>query len=215
MASVLNIFFIGKTISRKEKHSSIDDCHLPYIPTVSASGTMFYHMPNLWDVTWYTGSQIKVRNWKLFFLFLNQNICCGYSKEPSRWDGSFEHPKHMFKLMDKKIIAILSKLFLLNWPYAVQQLHPNILFYSPSDPSGYFDQPGHLTVRSVSLLSTHWHTYIAKGFWLFHAHSKNSDQTGWKPRLIWDYSEHSSFLLVLSSIVLTQIIFKIIFKILD
>ena len=23
------------------------------------------------------------RNRKLFFLFLNQNICCGYSKEPS------------------------------------------------------------------------------------------------------------------------------------
>ena len=30
---------------------------------------------------------------------------------------SFEHPKHMFKLMDKKIIAILRLLFLLNWPY--------------------------------------------------------------------------------------------------
>ena len=61
-------------------------------------------------------------NWKLFFLFLSQNICCGYSKEPSWWDGSFEHPKHMFKLMDKKIIAILRKLFLLNWPYEVQNL---------------------------------------------------------------------------------------------
>ena len=32
---------------------------------------------------------------EFFFLFLNQNICCGYSKEPSQWDGSFEHPKHM------------------------------------------------------------------------------------------------------------------------
>ena len=27
------------------------------------------------------GPQIRVRNWKLFFLFLNQNICCGYSKK--------------------------------------------------------------------------------------------------------------------------------------
>ena len=26
----------------------------------------------------------KSGNRKLFFLFLNQNICCGYSKEPSR-----------------------------------------------------------------------------------------------------------------------------------
>ena len=61
--------------------------------------------------------QIRVRNWKLFFLFLNQNICCGYSKEPSHRDGSFEHPKHMFKLMDKKIITIYARVFLLNWTY--------------------------------------------------------------------------------------------------
>ena len=54
-----------------------------------------------------SGPQIRVRNKKVFFLFLNQNICCGYSKEPSQWDGFFEHPKHMFKVMDKKIIAIL------------------------------------------------------------------------------------------------------------
>ena len=31
------------------------------------------------------GPQIRMRNWKLFFLFLSQNICCGYSKEPSWW----------------------------------------------------------------------------------------------------------------------------------
>ena len=28
---------------------------------------------------------------KLLFVFLNQNICCRYSKEPSQWDGSFEY----------------------------------------------------------------------------------------------------------------------------
>ena len=64
-----------------------------------------------------SGLQIRVCNLKLFFLFLNQNTCCGYSKEPSRLDGSSELPKHMFKLMDKKMITILCKLFLLNWPY--------------------------------------------------------------------------------------------------
>ena len=32
---------------------------------------------------------------KLIFFFLNQNICSGYSKEPSQWDCSFEHPKHV------------------------------------------------------------------------------------------------------------------------
>ena len=30
------------------------------------------------------GLQIRVRTRKLFFLFLNQNICCGYSIEPSQ-----------------------------------------------------------------------------------------------------------------------------------
>ena len=43
------------------------------------------------------GLQISVGNGKLVSLFLIQNICCGYSKEPSQGDGSFEHPKHMFK----------------------------------------------------------------------------------------------------------------------
>ena len=44
---------------------------------------------------------------KYFFLFLDQNICCGYSKEPSQWDGSFEHPKYMINFMGKKILTIL------------------------------------------------------------------------------------------------------------
>ena len=41
--------------------------------------------------------QLRVCNENLIFLFLNQNICCGYSKEPSQWEGSFERPKHMLK----------------------------------------------------------------------------------------------------------------------
>ena len=43
---------------------------------------------------------------KIIFLFLNQNICCGYSKDPSQYHDSFEHPKHMLKIMGKKIITI-------------------------------------------------------------------------------------------------------------
>ena len=54
----------------------------------------------------------KVHNEKLIFLFLNQNICCGYSKELSQWDGTFEHQKHMLKLMDKKIFTTLRSKFL-------------------------------------------------------------------------------------------------------
>ena len=48
-----------------------------------------------------------VRTKNLIFLFLNQNICCGYSKEPSQRDGSVEHPKNMLKLINKNIFIIL------------------------------------------------------------------------------------------------------------
>ena len=64
--------------------------------------------------------KIRMHSRKLFFLFLSNNICCGYSKEPSQGDGSFEHPKHMFKLMSKKIITIYTKIFCLTGPLRVQ-----------------------------------------------------------------------------------------------
>ena len=40
-------------------------------------------------------------NESLIFLFLNQNICCGYSKEPSQLDVSFVHAKHMLKIVSE------------------------------------------------------------------------------------------------------------------
>ena len=43
----------------------------------------------------------------VFFLISQQNICCGYSKEPSQWDGSLEYPEQMFKLTFKTIFIIL------------------------------------------------------------------------------------------------------------
>ena len=76
----------------------------------------FYVYLYLWLT--HTSLQINVRNWKLFILFLNQNICCVYSKEPSQWDGSFEHSHHMFTLLGKKVITILRSNILLNWTYA-------------------------------------------------------------------------------------------------
>ena len=56
-----------------------------------------------------TRIQIRMRIGKLFSLFLIQNMCSGYSKEPSLPDSSFEYPKHMLKLMGKEIIKILGK----------------------------------------------------------------------------------------------------------
>ena len=64
-----------------------------------------------------SGLLISLHTGKLFFLFLNQNICCGCSKEPSQQDGSFEHPKHMFKLIGKEINAILAAKNILIWTY--------------------------------------------------------------------------------------------------
>ena len=63
--------------------------------------------------------QIRVCNWKLFFYFSTKTYVVGTQKEPSQWDGSFEYPKHMLKLMDKKLIAISCWHFLLNWPFAL------------------------------------------------------------------------------------------------
>ena len=60
-----------------------------------------------WDTQLHTGLELRVRNRKITFLFLNQNICCGCSKEPSHWDGSFEYPKQMLKVSGKKIFTIL------------------------------------------------------------------------------------------------------------
>ena len=59
-------------------------------------------------------SSVKSGYRKIIFKLLNQIICCGYSKEPSQWDNSFEHPKHMLKLMGRKIFTILySKILLI------------------------------------------------------------------------------------------------------
>ena len=65
----------------------------------------------LWiiQIVTFSGLYIRVHNYKLIFLFFNQNICCGYSKEPSQRDGSFVHPKHMLKLIGKKILTIYFK----------------------------------------------------------------------------------------------------------
>ena len=41
------------------------------------------------DTEWLIESDQRL---SLILLFLNQNICCEYSKEPSQWDDSYKHP---------------------------------------------------------------------------------------------------------------------------
>ena len=43
----------------------------------------------------------------------------GYSKKPSQWDSSFEHPKHKFKLMGKEINAFLGAQTMLIFTYVL------------------------------------------------------------------------------------------------
>ena len=50
-------------------------------------------------------------------------------------------------------------------------------------------------VWSESLLCAQW---VAKDPSFLHVHSKDSDQTGWMPRLIWVFAGHTVTLLVLS-----------------
>ena len=86
--------------------------------------------------------QIRVCNLKIiFFIFLNQNVFCGYSKEQSHWDASLEHPKHMFKLKGKKINSNF-KLKISNQTYAWHLLWSHLLTLYPNFVVG--NQENHL-----------------------------------------------------------------------
>ena len=47
---------------------------------------------------------LRLRSIQLIFLFLDRNICCGYSKEPSQWDSYLEH-QCMFKQVDNILLS--------------------------------------------------------------------------------------------------------------
>ena len=50
-------------------------------------------------------------------LHVNQNLIMMMIISQPKYDGSFEQPKHMLKLMCKKIITILFSKILLDWTY--------------------------------------------------------------------------------------------------
>ena len=47
----------------------------------------------------------------MILIFSNQSICCGYSKEQSQLDGTFEPPKYMLKLIDENILTFYTHFF--------------------------------------------------------------------------------------------------------
>ena len=78
------------------------------------------------------GHTIKAGLQRIFFLFLNQNICWRYSKEPSQWDGSFEHPNICLKWWVRKLMQ-----------FSVHKLSlskPNLKKSKPTEWSGCVQQ---------------------------------------------------------------------------
>ena len=73
--------------------------------------------PNLSDITTLTFITGPVKHnfecKNIFFpLSISLNMCFGFSKEPSHWDGSFELLQHMFWLRNKKINCLITHSYL-------------------------------------------------------------------------------------------------------
>ena len=58
---------------------------------------------------------------KYFSYFLAKTYAVGTQKEPSQRDGSSEHPKHLLKLMGKKIFTLRHFIYL-NLCYIMQSI---------------------------------------------------------------------------------------------
>ena len=75
----------------------------------------------------------------LFFSFLNQKICCGYTKESSHSDGSFEHPNHMYK--NNYMYSFMLKMIFF---HISQQKYMLWVHKKSSHSDGSFEHPKHM-----------------------------------------------------------------------
>ena len=76
--------------------------------------------PLIWN---YSELQIRGGIHIIFSLFLDVNICCGYSLEAPHWGASNEYPQHMFLLRNKKDISsfLMKKVpYLLLWLFSLK-----------------------------------------------------------------------------------------------
>ena len=67
-------------------------------PSVRHSGIKYWHIV-AWSLASIQDFRSECVTKKIIFLFFNENICHGYSKEPSQQDGYFEHTKHIFEMI--------------------------------------------------------------------------------------------------------------------
>ena len=81
----------------------------------------------------------------IFLILLAKTYVVGTKKELSKWDGSFEHPKHMFKLMGMVINAILGAQTILIWTNVFYKQTTKV---QTSSPIG--------TIWSEAFFSTIW-----------------------------------------------------------
>ena len=56
----------------------------------------------------------------IFFLLLDENICCGYSLEAPQRGASNEYPQHMFSSRNKKTIYLIPTLIKTYGPRAAE-----------------------------------------------------------------------------------------------
>ena len=80
----------------------------------------------------------KSAYWKIIFLITQPKHMLWVLKKPYRGDRSFEHLKHMFKLMGKEINAIL--------------VAQNIFFWTHDVNNNGWDKP--IIIRKAQLLSS-------------------------------------------------------------
>ena len=100
----INLFtlFLGRHFTEAARHERkylLKDRQLDNCNACSMKWFQGYFLP-------FKPGVLKLENNK--FSYFSTKICCGYSKEPSQSDGSFEHPKYTFKLMEKKLFTIFS-----------------------------------------------------------------------------------------------------------
>ena len=68
--------------------------------------------------------QIRVRNVKVFLLFLNQNICCVCLNGPIKWDGSFEdYRTHFLNLLIRRHHNFYTMKDCFTWPVWHTKMH--------------------------------------------------------------------------------------------
>ena len=109
-------------------------------------------------------------------------VCCLYYNK-----GSCLSCKILQKVERLSINLVCASLFIWAATWQNQQ--------SDCAPSEDSDQPGHtpslIRVFAVCLMGTNDRSFL-------HVHSKDSDLTGWMPRLIWVFAGRTLILLVLS-----------------